>query len=93
MRRPRCVADLKAAHRLFERVVRLRHTLVLAHMIEPGVRKKGFEESALFGGVLVNAPVVGAVAKPLACIAADGVEKWLAVLGIDVLFDRHKDRS
>src|ERR1700683_1397223 len=93
MRRDRPFADLKAAHRLLERLIRLGDTLVLRQMLQPRIGEKGFNETALHGGILEDAPLVSAIPAARLGVSTESIQKGLTILRIDALFDRHQNRS
>ena len=93
MSRFRPVADLKAAYDLLQHAIGLRHALVLSKMLEPGVRQKGLDETAVLGGIFKYTPVISTVSAALACAPAERVQKRFAILRIDVVFNRHQNGS
>jgi hypothetical protein len=65
------IADLKTAHSLLRIPIRFGHAPMQTQMIEPRVGEKGLNEATLVGRVLVNAPVVSAVAAALARVLTE----------------------
>ena len=61
-------------------------------MLEPRVRPEGLDEPSLQTGIFEDAPVIGAVSKPLARISAERVEERFPILRIDAVIDRHQNR-
>src|ERR1700690_3838705 len=87
------VADLKASNELFVDAIGLRHALVLPEVFQPGVRQEGLDEAALFRRILENTPVISAVSTTHARAAPERMQKRLAVLRVDVVFNGHQYRT
>src|SRR5580658_5236285 len=93
MRDFRLAAQLKAAHRFLHYPVGVGDALMLAEMLHPRIHKEGFDDAAFIGGVLINAPAIGAVAAALVAELFNGSEERFAVLWTDAVFDGDQHRT
>ena len=69
------------------------HALMLAQVLHPRFYQKGLDHAARLGGVLEDAPGIGAVAAPFVFELRQRLEERLAILGPDPIFDGNQDRS
>ena len=65
MRHLGIAVHMKSVHGLLHDTVGIGDALMLAQMLHPRFDEERFEDTSLFGGVLEDAPGIGAVAPPL----------------------------
>ena len=75
---------------LLAQTIGIGHALVRTQVLQPRVRQKCFDETAILSRILKKSPVVSAIATALACIAPQRLQKRQAALRIDVPLHRHQ---
>src|SRR5262249_39831127 len=83
-----------AYHRGFSNAVRFGDAFMLAQMLEPGRKVKGFDEAELgTRRVFVDAPIVSTVAPSLPAQSVDRLKKSGTVLWPYRILDRYHHRA
>lgn len=87
------LADVQAADLIFQLAIGDGHASMQPQVLRPRVRHERLHVAPFFGRVLVYGDVVAAVAADDANIGTHRLEKRLAVLGIDAIFDQRENRT
>src|SRR6266849_5476402 len=61
-----CAFRVEAMHRVLQHAIGIGNALMLPHVLEPGIDVECLDEDPLLRGVLIYAPIIGAVAPSLA---------------------------
>src|SRR6266403_2699595 len=85
--------DEKLADDVLAQTIGIGHALVRTQVLQPRVRWKCFDETAILSRILKKSTVVSAIATALACIAPQRLQKRQAALRIDVPLHRHQYRT
>src|SRR5215831_761637 len=83
----------EALHALLDRTIRPREPPMLPQVIEPRIREPGLDDSLRVRRVLEHVPVVGTIAPAFARERYERSEELFAMLGCNVVLDRHQHRA
>jgi len=86
-------SGVKAVHRVLQHPVGIGHALMLSHVLEPGIDIECLDEGSRQRGVLIYAPIIGAVAPSLARELRHRREKCRAIDRGDGVFDGDQHRT
>ena len=80
-------------HSVLQHAIGIGHALMLPHVVEPGIDAECLDEGPLFRGILIDAPIKGAVSPALARQLYDRRKKRRAISRRDGVFDGDQHRT
>ena len=84
---------IKAVYCILQDAIGVGHALMLSHVVEPGIDAECLDEGPLFRGILIDAPIKGAVSLALARQLCDRRKKRRAISRRDGVFDGDEHRT